>query len=361
MERDTVLVIGAGASFGARPQPSRPPLGKCLAGYLLDWYDVNAPRDDDPLWSASMTDPRNFEAPAKALFRSDPNVRPILVRAADLSKTSDTGFEQVMAELLTEEHRRSLDKVNLVICFALLCGRGCAFERKQDLYDQLFTLLRPTLRCIITPNYDLLSEEALERVGLSYRYRGYSDPESEHDANVVLDKFHGSANLFMPSGAGVGSTIEIARANARSLKALRQERIMSYYNDHGVHASIGDRRKNAVGELKVPRTSSPVLVTYGPGKDATHGRPFLDQVRSECAAELRHAPPRRVIALGISPPRGGGDDDAWESLCKQLGSLDARKDYWSGIAEERESMQKLGFEVHDGYFIELLSSLRAAG
>jgi hypothetical protein len=358
MARDTVLVIGAGASYGARPDAPRPPLGRGLGQYLLDWYDANAPRDSDPVWSVQMRNPLSFDSPGMALFRPDPDVRPTLVRAAELCKTSNTGFEHVMDELLHEEHRRLLDKVNLVICFALLGGRACAFERKVDLYDQLFTIVRPALRCIITPNYDLLDAEALERVGLKYRYRGATDPASDGDADVVLDKTHGAVNLFLPSGAGRGSTEEAARASARPLKVMRQKRVLSYYNDHGVHASIGDGRKNAVAELKIGM-SSPVLVTYGPGKDSTYGRPFLEQVRAECAADLRDHTPRRVIAIGISPPRGDGDDDAWQRLCTLLGSLACAKDYWSGVAEEREKMRACGFDVHDGYFEHLLRALEA--
>jgi hypothetical protein len=43
----TLLVIGAGASHGARACDPRPPLGSQLAQYLLRWFDANAPRDDD--------------------------------------------------------------------------------------------------------------------------------------------------------------------------------------------------------------------------------------------------------------------------------------------------------------------------
>jgi hypothetical protein len=109
-------------------------------------------------------------------------------------------------------------------------------------------------------------------------------------------------------------------------------------------------------ELKIGR-ASPVLVTYGPGKDALYGRPHLDTVRKECAADLVQNPPRRIIVLGISPPRGHGDDDAWESLCNVFGSLGSAKEYWSKVPEERQKMAAYGFTGHDGYFDELLARL----
>ena len=48
-------------------------------------------------------------------------------------------------------------------------------------------------------------------------------------------------------------------------------------------------------------------------------------MREACTAELEGSPPNRVIAVGISPPRGDGDDDAWESLCKVFAKLSATK------------------------------------
>jgi hypothetical protein len=361
MARDTILVIGAGASFGARSEDAHPPpMGSQLGRYLLYWYDANAPDEKDLARSAMMTWPLDFETPSRSIYRNhhhDPDVRPILVRAAERSATSDTGFEEVMDEILAEEHRETLDKVNLVLCFALMCGRACAFEPRPDLYDQLFSKLQGRLRGIITPNYDLLVEEALSRAGLTYRYRAYTDPGSDGVASVVLDKFHGSANFILPPGNHAAATVEAAWLGSNPIALIPQARIFSYTHGFGVHVTPGDRRKNAIAELKNGGRSHPVLVTYGPGKDATHGREFLNQIRNECAAELRSDPPGRVIGIGISPPRGRGDDDAWESLCKQLAGLNCVKEYWSGKESERESMRALGFEPHEGYFRQLLASL----
>jgi hypothetical protein len=365
MDRDTVLVVGAGASMGARwGDDPKPPLGSGLAKYLLDWHDANKPSEADPLsedehlWRVKLASPLHWEAPAGWLFRGEPDVREILVRAVERSEKSDTGFEHVMAELLHEEHRRHLDKINVAICFALLGGRACAFAPKPDLYDQLFSKLRTRLRAIVTPNYDLLCEEALERVGLKYRYRGYDDPTVDGEADVVIDKFHGSANFLLQSGAGSGSTLEAARASSATTTVEEQKHILSYHNSRGVHASVGDRRKNAIIELKLARCS-PVLVTYGPGKDSTHGRPFLNDVRAQCDADLVKNPPKHIIAIGVRPPRGDGDDDAWEDICQRIASLDCKRDYWNKEADQREGMAAYGFEGRHGYMRELIDSLEA--
>ena len=353
MKRETVLVIGAGASFGARSVDPRPPLGGKLADYLLRWFDANAPSPDDHEWRFRMSSPLDGAAPAASLFDDDPDIRPILVRAAERAKASATAFEEIMEELLRDRDRRALEKVNRVICVSLLGGRVTAFAPGVDLYDQLFLRLGPSLRSIITPNYDLLAEEALDRVGLSHRYR--ADHLGNAKADIVLDKFHGSANWFQPSGVGRSHDPDAAARMAKPLKAVAQVNVLSFYNDHPVYAPPAHSRQNAFFELK--RGMVPVLVTYGPGKDAMSGRPHLDRVRAECIADLEQNVPSRLIALGISPPRGAGDDDTWESLCKVFSTLDCTKEYWSGSPEERTKMAAYGFDGRDGWFEDLLASL----
>jgi hypothetical protein len=353
--RDTVLVIGAGASYGARSNEPRPPLGAQLADYLLTWFDENAPNAVDREWSLRMGMPLDATAPSEDLFDGDPDVRPILLQAAELSKTSTTGFEAVMAELLRDGNRTVLNKLNEVICFALLGGKACHFSRQADLFDELFMRLEPRLRGIVTPNYDLLAEEAIERTGLSYRYRGV-DNGGPTDAVVVIDKFHGSVNWLQPPGPAASASLEAAQRMAKPLKAVRQKNMLSFFNDHPVHASVGDRRANAFLGLKQTLHGSPVLVTYGPGKDAMFGRNCLDRIRAECAADLQASPPRRIIAVGISPPRGGGDDDAWEDLCKLFSSLDSAREYWSGNGDERTKMAAYRFDGRDGWFADLIAA-----
>jgi hypothetical protein len=137
---------------------------------------------------------------------------------------------------------------------------------------------------------------------------------------------------------------------------VRQTRVLSYSNAFGVHAASRPRRRNAVSEHKLGH-GSPVLVTYAQGKDTLYGRPHLERVRQECAADLQGSPPRKIIAIGISPPRGGGDDDAWEDLCRVFGSLPSVKEYWTTIPKDHQQMAEYGFEPRHGYFDQLLASL----
>ncbi len=356
MARDIVLVIGAGASFGARAKHApAPPLGKDLAGYLLRWFDRNQPREGDIMHTHSARHGHTATSPPPPrLYRHDehdPDVRPILQKAVALAKKSATGFEELMAQLLAAKDRRALTKMNSVIALSFLLGGGCAFVPGKDLYDELFAKLGRRLRAIITPNYDLLDVEALDRCGISARFVGAPVPKR---AQVLLYRFHGSSNFFQPSGVGRSASLEAAQRATMPLRAKRQKNIPSFFNDHPLAAQYP--RYNAIFEHK-RGLMKPVLVTYGPGKDATDGRQYLDQIRRACRENLRRSVPARIIALGVSPPRGGGDDDAWEDLCELFKSLDCDKDYWSKDKAERQKMERYGFEGHDGYFDELLETL----
>lgn len=355
--RDVVLVIGAGTSHGARPKPRRlqPPLGKDLAKYLLRWFDKNRPREGDIMHSVDAVNSYEPTSPPPLrLYERGPDIRPVLLKAVGLSKKSPTGFETLMEQLLVEGDRALLTKLNSVIALSFLLGDGCAFLPHADLYDKLFAKIATRLRCIITPNYDLLDVEALDRLGLTFRFVGEAGRKR---ADVLLYRFHGSSNYFQPSGSVAGPSLEMVQRLSKPLKAKRQKNILSFFNDHRFVAQYP--RTNAILEHKQQRRTpmTPILVTYGPGKDATDGRPHLDKIRRACRENLRRSTPARIIAIGVSPPRGGGDDDAWESLCELFESLDCDKEYWSKDDAERRRMARYGFKGHDGYFDELVRAL----
>ena len=133
----------------------------------------------------------------------------------------------------------------------------------------------------------------------------------------------------------------------KPLTATAQKNIPSYSNAHPLEISYG--RENAFLTHKHKGAASyPVMVTYGPGKDATDGRGYLDEIRSACHENLLQDVPARVIALGVSPPRCDGDDDAWEGLCKVFKSLDCAKEYWSKDGDERAKIARYGFRGRDG-------------
>ncbi len=210
-ERDTILVLGAGASLGARAGFAlTPPLGKDLAGYLLRWLEENDPRDPDRRRTASL----DYDAgrPSARLWDDYEALRDLLKRARDWG--SDDGFERVMSELAAAPERGHLATLNAVIAVSFLGGTACGFDEAPDGYDTLVSALGSGLRAVITPNYDILFEEALPRSGMTSRYAGTLDGP----ARVVIFKIHGSANFFLPNGSGRGATIEIAQRTAKTTR-----------------------------------------------------------------------------------------------------------------------------------------------
>jgi hypothetical protein len=354
VERDTVLILGAGASLGARPEAEcRPPLGAALAGYLLHWLEVNKPRRRVGAWSPGVDDDEENDKPDKRLWYDFEELRPVLEKARDCG--APDGFERAMSELADASKTGLLHSLNRVIAVSFLGGKACAFCEGEDLYDQLFRALGNRLRAIVTPNYDTLAEEALGRTGASYWYAGTTWSQEP----IALYKIHGSTNFVQPSGSGRGATIEIAQSTSKPLRAVPQTPFPSFFNDHPLYAIRGHRNTflhhDGVNDYR------PIMVTYGPAKPAVYGLPYLEQIRQACSSGLRAAPPARVIAIGIRPPvdDSGADDPTWSGLCRLMADLSSNKSYWSGNAQERSAMARFGFVGRDGWFEDFVKSIES--
>jgi hypothetical protein len=353
VECDTVLVLGAGASRGARADMEcRPPLGTDLAAYLLRWLEVNEPPKRRGEWR-SITDEEGDE-PDEDLWDDFDELRPVLEKSR-YSGTPD-GFERGMVELASARNVRLLGSLNRIMTVAFLGGKGCAFLEGEDLYDRLFRALGTRLRAIVTPNYDLLAEEALRRAGASYCYGGTTDSP----APIAVYKIHGSVNFAQVPGAGGGAKLEIAQRNAKTVRAREQQApFPSTYNDHPLYA-IGGSHRNVFLHQNDGRYR-PVIVTYGPAKPAVCGLPYLERIRDACMVDFRSAPPARVIAVGIRPPldASGRDDPTWMDLCRLMMTLRSSKAYWSGGAAERGDMARFGFVGREGWFADLVESVES--
>jgi hypothetical protein len=156
----------------------------------------------------------------------------------------------------------------------------------------------PRLRAIITPNYDLLFEEALGRVGTTFRYAG----TQAGPASVAVYKINGSVNFFLPSGAGGGATIEQAQASAKMLRVAEQDPMPTSRKARPFESS---RR------VSVPHWTTESMTR--PGRVS-------------------------VISLAASAQK---------------------KEYWSRDSRERESMARFGFVGRDGWFSDLVKSVES--
>ena len=128
------------------------------------------------------------------------------------------GFERVMGELAEGSKVRVLYSLNSIIVASFLGGRECAFDEGADLFDRLFWRWANALQAVVTPNYDILTEEALTRIRMTRFYGGVDVVRP----GVAIYKFHGSANFTLPIGAGRGATIEIAQSNVKPIRTAPQ-------------------------------------------------------------------------------------------------------------------------------------------
>jgi hypothetical protein len=352
-ERDTVLVFGAGASYGARPEVEcGPPLGTALAAYLLQWLEVNRPRRR--VGRLLIDDDDEQDAPDSRLWDDYKELRPILEQARDSGEPN--AFELALADLGNAGRVGLLDSLNRILAVSFLGGKACAFREGEDLYDRLFRAFGARLRAIVTPNYDLLAEEALHRVGVPPWHAGTTNPP----ASVAVYKIHGSVNFAqVPGGAG-GATLETAQRNMKSLQLREQRPFASGYNAHPLYTIAGSHRNVFLHQNDVGRYR-PVMVTYGPAKPAVWGLPYLERIREACRADLEGSPPHKIIAVGIRPPLddSGADDPTWLGLCRLFEGLPSSKAYWSGNVGERNEMARFGFVGRDGWFADLVKSVES--
>jgi hypothetical protein len=295
--------------------------------------------------------------PDHDLWNHYDELRRWLERASSF-ETND-GFERVMSELAERSRRDLLDELNAVIAASFLGGKGCAFAEGPDRFDRLFMSPRLRLRAIVTPNYDILAEEALGRRLVSYRYGGV--PSHMTRDGVSIYKIHGSVNFVLPKGSGRGVTPEMAERNTKGLRAAERSPFHSLYNDHPLYAiDIDKGRRNAL--LHFNRHSRGryynVLATYGPEKPVVYGLQQIKRIRECCVSDLTSSHPARIVAVGIRPPFEGDarttDDPTWSSLCQLFKELRSNKEYWSRCPREGEEMARFGFVRRDGWFCELV-------
>jgi hypothetical protein len=193
-ERELVVILGAGASYGARERPA-PPLGKDLLAYLeryLHFIEEEAVRNNSGL-----------------PFRQGGELgklRRLLDKANEQGWTYERLVDHEVARYNPYNEDLSLLNRLLVAAFSppsasynppIQC-LDQAFSDRQDLYDDFLSQLKakgfisecPTF---ITLNYDTLLEQAIGRTGGAF---DYLLPGTSRKGGHALLKIHGSINWW---------------------------------------------------------------------------------------------------------------------------------------------------------------------
>jgi hypothetical protein len=367
-DRMHFIVLGAGASFGARAdcgERPRPPLGKMLATYLRVWFEANRGSGVDRAF-------RNSERPDTELFE-DERFNLDLIAFLTRIEAARGDFERGMDHLIDEwsDRRNDLRKINRVFAYAMLLGRKCAFEPEADLYDRfLKSIHHPRTKIIVVSfNYDILFEEAAARhlgcpdnVTGAVLYPGLrvQEPEAAVRRLRVL-KPHGSINWFrVDTHLARSHDPERARAEIKpaSIVAGRPAALDtgSEYVPPGTHA-------NLVLQLQHDPRKYPILAFYSPGKPVADNPRAIQKVREQCISTLREAPDADVTAVGIRPPcKDEEDDEFLEELFEAARHCSGEKRYVSPQPAECLRAQSYGFAAKQQTFADFVTGLqRSAG
>lgn len=344
-----MLVLGAGASRGARDGTGAPPLGHELASYILNWLHTNDPIGLKGRERTLISNPHSAEMPSDRPWDDGiDEVRGVLGSAMGIDSGGAVRFERVMDELAKENRLLLLNRLHRAIVWTMLTGKGCRFSEGVDRYDALFghPRLRSATVHVATLNYDILAEEALVRLGRSVRYPEVSDSQ---EAGVPFYKLHGSVNWRQVTADGGGATIEIARENASRNRveygrALGHERLSS--RETGANYVPPGGRINLVLELKqASNTADSIMAIYGAGKPVATNPACIGRVRQRCLDDLEQLGDADVTVVGLRPPIVLEDDPALTRLFTVLATLRGTRTYVSPASEHCAWARHRGFEA----------------
>jgi hypothetical protein len=333
--KHTLLITGAGASFGARTNdrrhPNPPPLGKHLARYILSWIDSWTP-SQSRLTSYLENDP---STPSPELFGSSlRTTRHFFDLACSIGV--EEAFErlirinQPLGSLLPD-----VTTLNRVIAQALLTYKGGPFECGQDRYDELLLRLgfpEHGVTCV-TLNYDLLLEEAVARVfnvgtiAEAVAYPGVRTLHGGVTRHVDVFKLHGSINWMRSPGM-----------------------------DSGRDIVVEGRREDTILRLKDP-AYEPILGLYTGGKPAPRNQGCLESVARCTLERIRTNAFSNVLILGLHLTPAG-DDPRLDEILGAIVGLGLPVLYVNPVESECAAAALRGFTpkrasfetlMHDGH------------
>jgi hypothetical protein len=367
-ELDHIVVIGAGASFGARfdaADDDRPPLGAQLPHYLHAWLQRN------PSWVSSHV-PRQLTIPdfrqSRTVGRSPRDTIDSFLRDALRLRS----FEKAMNSWLDDPESAafSVELINRLVAYSFLGGDGCACGARADLYDRF---LRdycglPNAAAsvqLISFNYELLLEEAVVRVmnGASasatevvegviedaVEYAGLKTQFSHSRSGqlVCVSKPHGSINWLDP-WSSPGSMSNDQRPESRPSSS-------GVGLDHGVAYVCPGGRANLVDHLRNGNLPI-ILAQYSRGKPVAANSSVIDEVRARCLRDISAAKSPCITVIGLLPPKDVHDDPFLLQLFKAISASDGAKHYVSPSRDDCARASKFGLTAHQVTFDAFLDA-----
>lgn len=292
-----LLIIGAGASFGARmSHAERPPLGKDLLSFIKEKIFYLKSRY------------------SSALFYLGHHLNVV----EDLLKTNkEQNFEKFIATL-DRTSRESLHRV-LQILFSDLSDDkfDFGFNERQDDYDTLVKMMRvesPLSWSVLTLNYDILFEQALKRCGVEFHYpqfpRVLGQAEKE---GVKIYKPHGSINFFCKADIRISYGKEPDHNGQPS--SFRTAKNGDLIVENPIQFCGGIDSKDIIHKA-TEGTLSPVIANFTEGKEADYNLSSLEAVRSDALMIAKES--SFTIVIGINPNTSRVDDELVFNVLRNL-------------------------------------------
>lgn len=294
-ERKPVVIVGAGASHGARERPA-PPLGNDLLDYLeryLHFIEEETVRNDSGL-----------------PFREGGELgelRSLLDKANGQGWTYERLVDNEIARNDPYNEKLSLLNRLLVAAFSPPSASynirwpGQAFSRGQDLYDGFLSHLKAKGfssegLTFISLNYDILLEQAIERTGGSC---DYFLPGKLPKCGHVFLKIHGSINWWGRFGPvrplRQGEPIPFDLTFTTRGPVYKEIRIEEHPYECCTAVDAGD----------------PIIAHYAQGKPAYVNAETLAEIRNKAVAECAAA--TEALIIGVHPPTSSREDETlWE-------------------------------------------------
>lgn len=289
---DEFIVLGAGASYGARDSgdaqdTDRPAQGKALAAALLSYLDQG---------EFGISDKSQIDKTREFLRNA----------ASDFEAAMDAVNHKYTANI----DAASVEAVaNPYVIQSLMDGfmlTHSSFDPRPDLYDDLLTVHEWPAKAlaIISLNYDILLEEAALRVsGLPFsaavEYVGLRGVA--HGGRLRVFKPHGSVNWFAsPTNRGSSRARSILAPKSPSLGRLERDgTLLSIDTDRdivleGTREAIRANFKRATDAFYFP-----IIATYSPGKPSLGNPSAIHSVRNEVMVALRDNPTAAMTVIGV--------------------------------------------------------------
>jgi hypothetical protein len=340
-----LLFLGAGASRGARSRTAFPPplgleLRDYLGNFLHGFHECRAVSNEaDPLFRFCSGElGSNYEDALRALAKHD------------------------------EGDRKWLDAINQLLAFSFTHDAAQqAFRWAPDLYDKLVERLQieqqPSAWRVISLNYDILFEDALERAKIPFIYRHvecgeHHDGEEGSATAISLYKIHGSHNWFPVTeqhfrptyGDNPLESPEPVQIRATSLRRAEMDEVGETHLAIDTTETIAVRREGVRDRIEremgyILMAKNPVMAHYCEGKISLWNSKTLERIRKDSLGELEQVQRALIVGVGVRPLEQEADDPVVRQIFHRLPR--ERTDYVSVHDPSTEArVRELGFTVH---------------